>query len=137
LTRILLRQMPDADQFEHLRDTLGDGGGPETTPAQGIGDVLEDRQVGPQRVALEDDADRALLGRSENAACGGEYRPAADLDLTAVGLFEPCDAAQQGGLAAAARAEQHHELAGTHLERDVVDRCDRGAVPALEALSEI
>ena len=45
------------------------------------------------------------------------------IEIVAAGrMLEAGDAAQGRGLAAAGRAEQHHDLAGRHGEADVVDR---------------
>ena len=71
-----------------------------------------------QGVALEDHPDVALVGRE-----AGDLR-GADADLTRVGLDEPGNHAEGGGLAAPARPEQGDELAGAHVEGDRVDRDD-------------
>ena len=64
---------------------------------------------------LEHEADVALLGRE----LGGV--DALDLDRAGVGVLEPGDDAQQGRLAAAARAEQRGELPAGMLTDDVVE----------------
>ena len=72
---------------------------------QGAGDVLEHRQMRIERVALEGHGDVAPIGRH-----GGDVL-AADHDLAGVQHFQAGDAAQQGGLADAGRADDDEELA--------------------------
>ena len=64
---------------------------------------------------LEYEADAAVAGRNAGDVATVQ-RNAAVVDLDEAG-----DGAQQRALAAAARAEQHEELALLDLERDVVD----------------
>ena len=64
---------------------------------------------------LEDEADAAVLRRHPGRVL------AEDDHLARVGLLEAGDHAQQGRLAAAARAEQRGQGARRHLERDVVE----------------
>jgi hypothetical protein len=47
--------------------------------------------------------------------------PVADVDFAAVDILEAGDHPQQRGLAAARRAEEHHELARADGHRDVLD----------------
>src|SRR5690606_5792494 len=54
----------------------------------------------------------------------------ADVDPPAADLLQACDQAQDGGLAAPGRADQHQELPGRHLQGDVLDR-DHSAAEAL------
>ena len=83
--------------------------------AQAIGHVLATRHVREQGVVLEDDADVALVGRQ--VVDGGAVDPHA-----AGGLADEAgDDAQQGGLAAAGRTEQGHDLARLDGERHAVD----------------
>ena len=78
-------------------------------------DVVGDAHVAEERVMLEYESDTAVAGRNAgDVAPVQRYPPMVDLD-------EPGDGAQQRALAAAARAEQHEELALLDLERDVVD----------------
>src|SRR5207244_11474692 len=76
--------------------------------------VLVHRQVGKQGVALEYQADIALL-RRHVADC-----VAAKADLAGIRRLEAGDDAQGRGLAAPARAEQAHQLALLHLQRQAV-----------------
>ncbi|OIQ65939.1 hypothetical protein GALL_524970 [mine drainage metagenome] len=69
---------------------------PQTQP---VDDVLGDRHVRPQRVALEDHRHLALLGRQ--GARGRGYQPVADMDFAIAGLEKAGDQPQRRGLAAA------------------------------------
>ena len=68
-------------------------------------DVLAGGHVREQAVVLEHHPELALLRRVVDDV------PALDLDHAAVGLLEAGEDAQRGRLAAAARAEQAHQLA--------------------------
>jgi hypothetical protein len=70
---------------------------------QRIGDVGEDRHVGPDRVGLEDHADLAALGRHEEAGRGVAHHAIADDDASGVVLLEPGHHPQRRCLAAAGR----------------------------------
>ena len=61
------------------------------------------------------------MRRHEHAGRDIDHGPVADRDAPAVRPFEPGDAAQRRGLAAAGRAEQRHDLAGADLEVDAGD----------------
>jgi hypothetical protein len=50
--------------------------------------------------------------------------------MAAVGVLQPREQAQGGGLAAARRAEQRDELAGMQGQVEPVERDDRAVVPA-------
>jgi hypothetical protein len=80
------------------------------------GHVLGHGHVLERRVVLEHEAHVApLRGRLRGVL-------AADVDPAAVWRLEPCDHAQERGLAAAARPEQSGERAVADLERHVVER---------------
>src|SRR5205085_758346 len=83
---------------------------------QAEGDVVVDGHVLERRVVLEDEADPAALGRVPGHVLLG------DQDLALVGPLEPGDHAQEGRLAAAARAEERGQRARRHLERHAVER---------------
>ncbi len=87
-----------------------------------IRDIARHRHMGPERVVLEDHADIPLVG--------GEAadHPVPEADLPRVGLVESGQEPQQGGLAAARRAQQREQLAVTHGEVRPVHRSD-GAEP--------
>ena len=78
---------------------------------------------------MEDEADTALARAQE-----GDI-PAVQCDAPVVDAGEAGHAAQQGALAAAARSEQHEELALADLQRDAVD--DGHATVALGDLFEL
>ncbi|KAG1255290.1 hypothetical protein G6F65_016700 [Rhizopus arrhizus] len=73
--------------------------------AQRKADVLAHGHVRIQRDALEHHGHVAPVGRHL------VHAPVGDADLTARGRVQPGDHVQRGGLAAAGRPEQHHELA--------------------------
>jgi len=68
-----------------------------------------------ERVALEHHGDVAVLGRDL------VHHPPPDGDGARGDLLEPGDHAEQGALAAARGAHQHHELVLADLEIDVAD----------------
>ena len=78
--------------------------------AQSEGDVLVDREVRVERVALEDHRDVAV-------ACGHVVDdPVADLDGALADLLEARDHAQRSRLAAAGGTDEDHELSVGDLE---------------------
>jgi hypothetical protein len=86
--------------------------------AQAEGDVLEHRHVREDGVVLEHHRDVARAGRQ------AVHPPFADPD-PAVGLgLQAGDDAQEGGLAAARRAQQDGELPVLHVERDGLERLE-------------
>jgi hypothetical protein len=58
---------------------------------------------------------------------------AADGDVAGVGILQPRQQAQRGGLSAAGRAEQRDELAGVQGEVEPVE-CDDGTVVPAQSL---
>ena len=85
---------------------------------QAKADILGDGHVGEQRIVLEHHVDRPAIGGN------ADHRLAGDGDLALVGLLEPGDQPQRGGLAAARRAEEGMERAARNLEGHRVDRGD-------------
>ena len=83
---------------------------------QAEAEVRAHGQVRVERVGLEDHRDVALA-RVEVGDVA-----LADEDAAVGDLLDPRDQLQQRRLAAAGRADEHHELAVADLERDVVDR---------------
>ena len=100
---------------------LVDFGGGKLPRPQAEGDVFEDVQIGIERVVLEHHGDVAVAGPRPRDIL------AADLDRAVARLLKPGDGAQQGGLAAARRTDQHGEFARWHLEVDALDGME-GAV---------
>src|SRR5690606_35065620 len=105
----------EPDQLQHPLDPLRDLGARQLAQLEGEGHVVEHGHVRPQRVVLEH--------HGRGAALRWQVRdvPAVDHDLAHVGSEEPGDDAQGGGLAAARRAEQAHQLPAVDLEVEVVD----------------
>jgi hypothetical protein len=93
--------------------------------------MLSHRHVRVERVVLEHHGDVAVLGRHvvDHAVADG--------DLAAGDLLEPGDHAQQRGLAAARRADQHDELAVLDVEADVFHGGDILALVAFVDLENI
>ena len=125
--RELLRAPPaearEPDQLEQLLAPLPALLLGDARDAQRELDVVRHRHVAEERVVLEHEADAAILGSEPGDVAAVEE------DLAGVDLGEARDHAQERALAAAARPEQHEELAGRDLERDAVD--DRGVAVAL------
>ena len=87
-------EAPEVGEVEHLFYPASAplaGGQPER-------DVLGDREVGEERVVLEDHTYVPLLGRDVQAGSGDG--PSADLDRSGVRCLEAGDEAQGGRLAA-------------------------------------
>lgn len=101
--------------------------------AQGFGDQVAQAQpgVGGGAGLLEDDADRgAQFARRPVAPAG--HRPAVDGDTARVGAVQQGGDAGEGGLAAAAGAEQADRLAGGDGQRDVPEDGGAAVVPGGE-----
>ena len=81
-------------------------------------DVVEDVEVGEERVALEDGVDLAAVRRRRR------HVVAVEQDLPVVRTFEAGDQPQRRRLAAPRRAEEREELAGLDRDVDPVDGCD-------------
>ena len=103
------------DQVEQLVDPLADLGLGALAHLEPEGHVVADGEVAEGGVVLEAEADAPVAHRHVGHVL------AVDLDRARVGRLEPGDDPQQGGLAAAARAEQRGERAGGDLEADVVE----------------
>jgi hypothetical protein len=115
----------EAEEGEHLLDAPRYLGAFEAASTQPIGDVLEHRQMREERVVLEHHHCAATLRRDLVHAA------ALDADLAGVRLHEAGDQAKQGGLAAAAWAEQGRHLALRRRQAHLGHRRDRA-----EALAE-
>ena len=127
LPGLALREPGEADELEHLvhapfelilRDAL---------PLEPERDVVLDRHVREERVALEDGVDVALVRRQPDDVLVAEE------DATLGRLLEAADHPQRRGLPAARRAEQREERATRDLDRDPVD-CDRVVEPLDDVL---
>ena len=111
-------QPVEAHERQHLADAAGDLRLVEPFPAQPIGDVVRDAHVREERVGLEHQVDRPLVGRQVGDVGTVEQ------DAAAIGTLESRQHPHQRGLAAAGGAEQREELARVERERHVIDRRD-------------
>ena len=84
--------------------------------AQAEGHVVEYRHVAEQRVMLEHETDVAITHVMARDVFAVED------DAALVRGFKPRDDAQQGGFAAARRAQQCHQLAAVNVQIDAVQR---------------
>src|SRR3954447_9012211 len=114
--------MADAKQPRGPLDFFDDLLAGDALRTQRKGDVVAHRIVGIEAIALKHHC---------NAA--GAWRDvvddvAADQEIAAGLLLEAADDAEKRRLAAAGRAEQHHELAIGHVERNAVNGWDTGEV---------
>jgi hypothetical protein len=116
LARLALRLGREADALELLADAAADLGARDALALEPEGDVLLHREVGEERVALEDRVRRPLERRQPGDV------DAVDEDAPLGRLLEAGDHPQRRRLAAAARAEQREELAAGDVE---VERADR------------
>ena len=116
LARLALEQPVDAEHRGRLAHALVDGFRVDLLRLEGEGDVLLNRHVRVQRVALEDHRDLALARRQI------VHHAVADDDVAGGLLLEPGDHAEQGRLPAAGRTEQDEELSFASREVDAVDR---------------
>ena len=115
--RIVCRceQVTEAEHLRDLVDALGDDRGVGLSKVQAEGEVVANRQVRVERVALEDHADVTVFrGRLREIL-------ARDADRALVGQLEARDGAQQGALAAAARAHEHDELTVRDVQIDALE----------------
>ena len=103
--------MGEADLVECGVDALAQFDLRNLAGVQAVGDVVESRFVGEQSVILKDHADVAVVGRDVRHVVLVEQ------DAPAIAVVEAGNAAQQGGLAAAARAEQREKGAVGDVQR--------------------
>ena len=128
LAGIALQVVHQAEDLRRVVDTLIHRARRFIGQAQAERHVVEHRHVRVQRVVLEHHRDVALFRRE------AVNDPRADPDLAVADLLEPSDHAQQRGLAAARRADQHAELTVGHRHVDRVH--DLGLAEALANLSQ-
>jgi len=111
----------EADGFEELIDAFGDflfGRAVFAADFEAEGDVFEDVEVAEEGVVLEDEADAALAGRGVGDVFAVEVDAAV---AVSVGVFEAGHDAEEGGFAAAGRAEEGDERAGGDLDLEVFE----------------
>jgi len=130
--RIARREVCESGGGEDARHLGGDLGARQLAQGQAVGDVLGDRHVRPQRVALEDHRHLARFRRQR--ARRRRHHPVAHRDLAGRRFDEAGDQAQRRRLAATGRPEQAHQQAVVDAQRDVVDHGDR--VVALGQVSQ-
>ena len=91
--------------------------------------VVADREVGKERVVLEDDPDATLLRRHSGSGAVGHRAPR-DRDVPRVRGLESGDEAQGGGFAAPGWTKQGEDPALLDAEREFIDGgTSRGSVP--------
>ena len=118
LLRLAARERPELHHREHLGDPLADLRRRQALLLQAVGDVLLDGHVREQRIGLEHQVDRALVGRHVG------HVGAVDQDSPAGRVLEAREHPQQRRLAAAGAAEDREQFALLDLERNVVDGGD-------------
>ena len=102
---------------------------------QGKGNVLKYIHVRPDRVGLEYHADIALFRRYVDSPGRRVRDGTGNFQLAGVGFLQAGDAAQGGGLTAAAGAEQDAELLLRHFQIYAA-QCLHSAAPAVEPFFE-
>ena len=124
-------ELDEPDAVHHLILDLGFG---QALAAVGErqGDVLENVEMRPHRIALKHHADVAAFGRHESSLLGAIHQFAADFDFAAVGPFQPRDAAQCRGFSAAARTKQDDEFVLDHLQVYFAHRLHQAAAGGVE-----
>src|SRR5205814_3402568 len=114
LARLATEVIPDAEDVGRLLYALGDVRAADPPHLQAEGHVVVHAHVRVERVVLEHHGDVAVHRRQI------VHHPAVDADLAGGDVLEAGDHAQRGRLAAARGPDQHHELAVTDLEADVL-----------------
>ena len=94
--------------------------------AQAEGQIVVNAHMLVERVVLEHHGDVAVARRQM------VDHLAADPDIAAGDVFQPCDHAQRRRLAAAGRADQRHELLVGNLEIDVLHGVEQRAIMLVE-----
>ena len=104
----------EPDALQHAAHTPLDFRSWDSPPPQTVGDVLGHRHHGEEGQVLEDEIDRAAVGRNPR------HGAPADQDVPGVRLQEAGDHAQECGLAAPRGAEDREEGALGDLEGDAL-----------------
>ncbi len=118
-------------QFQHpgnFREPPRDLGARDPRVEESKRNVLANRHVRVERIALKDHRYAALSGWQVL------HSPSVDLDRSGVDGLEPRDHAQQRGLAAARRTQNHQELVRGDLQGEIIEH--PGAAEALADTSE-
>ena len=112
---LALQELLDLEDVRRAADAFADFLLRHLPQLQAEGEVLFDRHVRVERIALEDHRDVALLrGQVVDDAL-------ADPDLSTADLLEPGEHAQRRRLAAPGGADEHHQLAVADLQVEIVD----------------
>jgi hypothetical protein len=115
LMRFAAGEFFEPREFEHFCDARVDGVFGHVGAAQAEGDVLVDRQVREERVALEHHIHRAFVRRDI------VHVLARDADGARGGRLETAEHAHHCGLAAAGGAEQGEEFLSVDLEGQIIN----------------
>ena len=118
LVRMQMAGLSQTHQCQHLLDTRKPLGGRQVRQAKAH--IARHVQVRKERVVLKHHADAPRLGRQ--VLLGAADHVAGQPDAACAGALQSGHGAQQGGLAAARRADQHADLAGLQTERRLIDR---------------
>src|SRR5215471_7550139 len=110
-------ELDDPQSFLDGRIAFGSG-----NPAhlEAIGDVLADRQMGPQRIALKDHPQVATVWRDSDPTRGIGDRTVTEIDRSAVRLGETGNQVQCCRLSAARRTQDRGQGAFFELDGDVL-----------------
>ena len=111
---LALEDVPDAEHLRHLAHAGLDLGPRDAGLAEGVGEVLEDGEVGIEGEGLEHHRDPAIGRRDARDLLAVEFHP------PAVRRLEPGDDPERRGLAGRARPEQAEELPVPDVEVDAV-----------------
>ena len=125
LRRAALGESAETDDFKRMRDPLADGFIRFAADTQRESHVLEDRQMGPDRVGLKHHAQLALFRRqivSTRGNCDGftGYKY-----FTGIGLFQTGHQTQRCRLPTTRRTQQRENLAPFNGKTHAVDGIDR------------
>ena len=120
-------QLHQVERRPHLRVTVGSR---QPAHAQREGDVLRDRHVREQRIALEHHAEVALLRRQRGDV------PPVEQHRTLAWRDEAGHRHQDRRLPRSGRAEQRQELPLPHFQRHVIDRDETSIAPRQPAQAE-
>jgi hypothetical protein len=118
LVRLALLEALEANEREHIRHFSSLLRSVEACEAEPEADVLTDREVREERVALEDRVDRPLVRRHFGDVL------LAQKHQSLVRPLEARDDPKRRCLAAARRAEEREELPGPDVDPDIADRLD-------------
>jgi hypothetical protein len=115
---LAIEQLPQAQDFSRILDALLNFIFRHMAQLEAKGHVVEDRHVGVEGVVLEHHRDVAIFGIDTIDD------PLANVEFPFGDIFEPCDHAQAGTLAAAGGANQDQELFVQDIQVDVVYHLD-------------